>query len=68
MSLRRAPHPPIVHFDFCLASERTWVQSLTEPVAFPGVIEEEERRVLVWLLEDSPVGLRLCFGQVGYVF
>ena len=37
-------------------------------MAFPGVIEDEERRLVVWLLEDSPVGLRLCFGQVGYVF
>ena len=26
-----------VHFDFRLASERTRVQSLTVPVAFPGV-------------------------------
>ena len=67
--LRRAPHPPIVHFDFRLASERTWVLSFTEPVALPGVIEDEERRVIVWLFEDSPVGLRLCFsGQVGFVF
>ena len=29
-------------------------------MAFPGVIEDEERLV-VWLLEDSPVVLRLCF-------
>ena len=41
-----APHPPIVHFDFRLASERTWVLSLTEPVAFPGVFEDEDRRVI----------------------
>ena len=44
--LRRAPHPPIDHFDFRLASERTSVQSLTEPVAFPGVFEDEDRRVI----------------------
>ena len=38
-------------------------------MALPGVFEDEERRVIVWLFEDSPVGLRLCFSaQVGYVF
>ena len=34
------------HFDFRLASERTWVLSLTEPVAFPGAFEDEDRRVV----------------------
>ena len=33
-------------FDFRLASERTWVLSLTEPVAFPGAFEDEDRRVV----------------------
>ena len=33
--LRRAPHPPIVHFDFHLACERTWVQFTHCPSGLP---------------------------------
>ena len=55
--LRRAPYPPVVHFNYRLARVRTWVQSGTVPVDFPGDFQARKEDSL-WLPWSSSVGLR----------
>ena len=68
MRSRNCAEHHIVHFDFRLARERTWVQFTHCPSGLPRRLSNTKIEDSCGCLWSSSAGLRLKFGQVGSVW